>query len=241
TAPSAPDALEAWLTSAALPYGNDPIGYHSRQHEAAKTAQSLKGEAFSQMCLDYLLAPATSVDAERLFSFSGGTVSKLRNQLSEDSAHAAVMVGIKHAVGAACVLLSRSVRAGAARPNSGYPSVRVRDRVESANEALECRPERLRLGPPERSEGGEGPRMVGPLRTHEENRPQEGPRRPISPNTCRASAPRTVQSRQEQWRPGCNHWPVWAVQGVAVSAKSRKKGFEMSTPDGTSCIGARTG
>ncbi|KAJ7913061.1 hypothetical protein B0H13DRAFT_1612909, partial [Mycena leptocephala] len=36
---------------------------------------------------------ATSVDAERLFSFSGGTVSNIRNQLSEDSAHAAVMVG----------------------------------------------------------------------------------------------------------------------------------------------------
>ncbi|KAJ7308639.1 hypothetical protein DFH08DRAFT_823925 [Mycena albidolilacea] len=40
-----------------------------------------------------LMAPATSVDAERLFSFSGGTVSKLRNQLSKDSAHAVVMVG----------------------------------------------------------------------------------------------------------------------------------------------------
>ncbi|KAJ7820522.1 hypothetical protein B0H14DRAFT_2599911 [Mycena olivaceomarginata] len=78
TAPSAPDALEAWLTSAALPYENDPIGHHSRQREAAKTAQSLE---------------ATSVDVERLFSFSGGTVSKLCNQLSEDSAHAAVMVG----------------------------------------------------------------------------------------------------------------------------------------------------
>lgn len=36
---------------------------------------------------------ATSFDAERLFSFSGGIVSKLHNQLSEDSAHAAVMVG----------------------------------------------------------------------------------------------------------------------------------------------------
>jgi hypothetical protein len=32
------------------------------------------------------------VDAEQLFSL-GGTVSKLGNQLSEDSAHAAVMVG----------------------------------------------------------------------------------------------------------------------------------------------------
>ncbi|KAJ6453944.1 hypothetical protein C8R45DRAFT_944865 [Mycena sanguinolenta] len=40
---------------------------------------------------------------------------------------------------------------------------------KSANEALVCRPERPRLGgPPERSEGGEGPRMVGPLRAHEE-------------------------------------------------------------------------
>ncbi|KAJ6592946.1 hypothetical protein B0H19DRAFT_1245746 [Mycena capillaripes] len=44
------------------------------------------------MCLDYLSAPATLVDAEWLFSFSQGTVSKLRNQLSEGSAHAAVMV-----------------------------------------------------------------------------------------------------------------------------------------------------
>ncbi|KAJ7820470.1 hypothetical protein B0H13DRAFT_1921232, partial [Mycena leptocephala] len=35
----------------------------------------------------------TSVDTERLFSFSGGTISKLRNQLSEKSAHSAVMVG----------------------------------------------------------------------------------------------------------------------------------------------------
>ncbi|KAJ7348640.1 hypothetical protein DFH08DRAFT_808365 [Mycena albidolilacea] len=92
TAPSAPDALEAWLTSAALLYENDPIGYHLRQCEAAKTAQSLEGEAFSQMCLDYLSAPATSVGVERLFSFSGGTVSKLHNQLSGDSAHAAMMV-----------------------------------------------------------------------------------------------------------------------------------------------------
>ncbi|KAJ7865502.1 hypothetical protein B0H13DRAFT_1898521 [Mycena leptocephala] len=63
------------------------------QREAAKAGQNLEGEAFAQMCLDYLSAPATSVDAERLFSFSGGTVSKLCNQLSEHSAHAAVMVG----------------------------------------------------------------------------------------------------------------------------------------------------
>jgi hypothetical protein len=34
-----------------------------------------------------------------------------------------------------------------------------------ANEALVCRPEMTRFGgPPERSEGGEGHRMIGPLR-----------------------------------------------------------------------------
>ncbi|KAJ7730732.1 hypothetical protein B0H16DRAFT_1329794, partial [Mycena metata] len=94
------DALEAWLTSPALPYEHDPIGYHSRQRKAAKTGQSPEAEAFAQMCLDYLSAPgmihflfSTSVDAERLFSFSGGTIMKLRNQLSEKSARSTVMVG----------------------------------------------------------------------------------------------------------------------------------------------------
>ncbi|KAJ7716708.1 ribonuclease H-like domain-containing protein, partial [Mycena metata] len=91
-ASSVPDALEAWL-SPALPLENDPIGYHSRQRAAAKTGQSPEAEAFAQMCLDYLSAPATSVDAERLFSFSGGTIMKLRNQLSENSARSTVMVG----------------------------------------------------------------------------------------------------------------------------------------------------
>lgn len=73
--------------------------------------QDAESAALAQMGLDYLSAPgesllfpflviglaqhflATSVDAERLFSFSGATVTKLRNQLSEDSARAAVMVG----------------------------------------------------------------------------------------------------------------------------------------------------
>ena len=37
--------------------------------------------------------------------------------------------------------------------------------INRANEALECPPECSRLGgPPERSEGGEGARMAGPLR-----------------------------------------------------------------------------
>ncbi|KAH9017262.1 hypothetical protein EDB84DRAFT_1276614, partial [Lactarius hengduanensis] len=37
---------------------------------------------------------ATSVDPERVFSFSRGTITKLRNQLSEDSARSTVMVGL---------------------------------------------------------------------------------------------------------------------------------------------------
>ena len=42
----------------------------------------------------------------------------------------------------------------------GYPVC-----IESANEALGCPPECSRFGgPPERSEGGEGARMAGPLR-----------------------------------------------------------------------------
>lgn len=33
------------------------------------------------------------MDPERLFSFSGGTITKLRNQLSDDSARTTVLVG----------------------------------------------------------------------------------------------------------------------------------------------------
>ncbi|KAJ7452330.1 hypothetical protein FB451DRAFT_1185916 [Mycena latifolia] len=47
----------------------------------------------------------------------------------------------------------RGVRASAARPNSGYQQCSPAT-TESANEALECRPEMPRFGgPPERSEG----------------------------------------------------------------------------------------
>ena len=39
------------------------------------------------------------MDPERLFSFLGGTISKLRNQLSDDSARSIVMVGLWGKVG----------------------------------------------------------------------------------------------------------------------------------------------
>ncbi|KAJ7738130.1 hypothetical protein B0H16DRAFT_1694902 [Mycena metata] len=55
--------------------------------------ESEKGCKLSSSISGYLSAPATSVDAERLFSFSGGTIMKLRNQLSEKSARSTVMVG----------------------------------------------------------------------------------------------------------------------------------------------------
>jgi hypothetical protein len=60
---------------------------------AAEATDNADGIALAQMSLDYLSAPATSVDPERLFSFSGGTISKLRNQLSDTSARATVLVG----------------------------------------------------------------------------------------------------------------------------------------------------
>jgi hypothetical protein len=65
TDPLAADALEAWLTSPALPYKNDPIGHHSRQREVAKAGQNLEDEAFAQMCLDYLSAPGKIIDRLR--------------------------------------------------------------------------------------------------------------------------------------------------------------------------------
>ncbi|KAK6977297.1 hypothetical protein R3P38DRAFT_2810477 [Favolaschia claudopus] len=78
---------------------------------------------------------------------------------------------------------SRGARASGARPSSGnsakepHPDgleVRVKDIVLRANVALVCRPERPRFGgPPERSEGGEGTGMVGPLRANQERRLQQ--------------------------------------------------------------------
>jgi hypothetical protein len=68
TDPLAADALEAWLISPTLPYENDPIGHHSRQREAAKAGQNLEGEAFAQMCLDYLSAPGKIMSSLSCFS-----------------------------------------------------------------------------------------------------------------------------------------------------------------------------
>ena len=90
---STPDAFETYLNAPPLPNEHDPIGYWSRQRTAAEATNNADGIALAQMSLDYLSAPATSVDPERLFSFSGGTISKLRNQLSDTSARATVLVG----------------------------------------------------------------------------------------------------------------------------------------------------
>lgn len=68
TDPSAADALEAWLASPALPYENDPIGYHSKQREAAKAGKNWEAEAFAQMCLDYLSAPGKIMSSLSCFA-----------------------------------------------------------------------------------------------------------------------------------------------------------------------------
>ena len=81
-----------------------------KQQAAAKAADNADGSALAQMALDYLSAPgeydifysllrltfyftAASVDPERLFSFSDGTISKIRNQLSDNAARATVLIG----------------------------------------------------------------------------------------------------------------------------------------------------
>ncbi|KAJ7834368.1 hypothetical protein B0H14DRAFT_2590951 [Mycena olivaceomarginata] len=53
----------------------------------------ISGDIHSNMSQLLVCPRSTSVNAEQLFSFSGGTIMKLRNQLSEKSAHSAVMVG----------------------------------------------------------------------------------------------------------------------------------------------------
>ncbi|KAJ7798051.1 hypothetical protein B0H14DRAFT_2618249 [Mycena olivaceomarginata] len=67
------------LTALGLGLTNEKISTKARPlHRALRQRHSLK---------------STSVDAEWLFSFSARTIMKLRNQLSEKSAHSAMMVG----------------------------------------------------------------------------------------------------------------------------------------------------
>lgn len=62
---------------------DDPIGYWS----------SLLGRhPLAQMALDFLSAPAASVEVERAFSKGGLTVSKRRHGLSDDSIRAATIL-----------------------------------------------------------------------------------------------------------------------------------------------------
>ena len=111
---SAVDVFEQYLAAPPLPNENDPIRYWAHQRSAAEGTNKADGVALAQMALDYLSAPgtfhppqlsyshiltmiffatATSIDLEQLFSFSGGTISKLRNQLSDKSARATVLLG----------------------------------------------------------------------------------------------------------------------------------------------------
>jgi len=89
-----PDALEEYLKAPPLPLERDPIGYWLRQRKGGEIMADPAAIALAQMALDYLSVPATSVDPERVFSFSGGSITKLRHQLSDDSARPVVMVGL---------------------------------------------------------------------------------------------------------------------------------------------------
>jgi len=81
------DELEAYLESPTVKDVVDPLEYWHKQRAAGISVN------LAQMALDLLSAPATSVDVERLFSFSGNTITKLRNRLSADRSTATILVG----------------------------------------------------------------------------------------------------------------------------------------------------
>ena len=79
------DALEAYLLSPALPKVGDPIMYWQ--------SQLTGGDPMARMSLDFLSAPASSVDVERAFSRGGLVVSKRRHALSDESVRASTVFG----------------------------------------------------------------------------------------------------------------------------------------------------
>lgn len=83
------DAYKRYIREPALPclLNNDVIGYWERVHLLGGDQARLV-----QMALDYLSCPATSVDCERAFSAAGGTITALRNRLSEQSAAASLLI-----------------------------------------------------------------------------------------------------------------------------------------------------
>jgi hypothetical protein len=108
------DALEEYLNAPPIPSLANPIGFWLKQWKAGEATGDLLNMALTQMALDYLSVPclffrisfmqslilyfvATSVDPECLFSFSGGTITKLRNK--HESARSVVMVGLWGKVG----------------------------------------------------------------------------------------------------------------------------------------------
>ena len=116
--------MEEYLRAPPLPHLMDPLGYWLKQWKAGEATGDASNMALTQMALDYLSVPglffrfsftqsgsvhsfshlifyfvATSVDPKHLFSFLGGTISKLQNQLSNDSARSIVMVGLWGKVG----------------------------------------------------------------------------------------------------------------------------------------------
>lgn len=63
-------------------FAKDPLKYWSEK----------TGDPFARMGLDFMSAPATSVDVERAFSRGSLTVSKHRHSLSDRSTRAAIIM-----------------------------------------------------------------------------------------------------------------------------------------------------
>ncbi|KAG8726396.1 hypothetical protein FRC11_000220, partial [Ceratobasidium sp. 423] len=82
-----PDTIEAYLASnveSVAPYGG-PVQYWSAKLDT--------NPRLARMALDYLSAPATSVDAERAFSAGRLTINHLQHNMSPETFEAKMAVG----------------------------------------------------------------------------------------------------------------------------------------------------
>ncbi len=83
------DALEEYLGAPCLSEVDDPLQHWNGILMGTKSPEK---RALSQMCLDFLSAPAASTDVERAFSRGGLTVSKRRHSLNDESTWAATIL-----------------------------------------------------------------------------------------------------------------------------------------------------
>ncbi|KDQ19359.1 hypothetical protein BOTBODRAFT_93384, partial [Botryobasidium botryosum FD-172 SS1] len=80
------DQLESYLSQDSF-YVDNPLAYWNDKRSSGTWPE------LTQMVLDYLTIPATSVDVERAFSYGWQTVSLYRHSLSSQSIQASIVFG----------------------------------------------------------------------------------------------------------------------------------------------------